>query len=309
MKQPAFYVWLFLFCSMRELFILFELIKKGKQLFIQEKTMNEVKEMNRLTKSWLNLILLMMTLVINGLGAFGFFNGLSQKVVSDMYLTLITPAPFTFSIWSVIYTLLIISVVVMIVKNKDDYYGRAIDRISVLFWLSCGLNIIWIICFSYTQIGLSAVFIFAFAITLTLIVKEIGAIQTKQHWLLPAAFGMYAGWLFIATVVNIAAWLVKVEWAGFGIAPEIWSAIVLVVAVGLTVMVLLTTKNAIFPIPIAWGFYGIYQFLISPTGFQGKYSLLPMAALLGILALIGMAGFQFYRNQFRLMPEPSAKER
>ncbi|MBC3887360.1 hypothetical protein GH810_03430 [Acetobacterium paludosum] len=92
--------------------------------------------MNRLTKSWIGLILLMSTLVINGLGAFRFFNGLSQKDLSDRYMTLITPAPSTFSIWGLIYTLLIAAAVVMIVKNKDPYFGKAIDGISYLFWLS-----------------------------------------------------------------------------------------------------------------------------------------------------------------------------
>jgi len=41
------------------------------------------------------------------------------------------------------------------------------------------------------------------------------------QWLLPAAFGMYTGWLLIATVVNIASWLVSVNWQGFGIAAEV----------------------------------------------------------------------------------------
>lgn len=265
--------------------------------------------LNRLTKAWINLILLVITLVVNGLGAFGVFNGLSQKAVSDMYLTLITPAPSTFSIWGVIYTLLIISMVVMIIKNKDDYYGSAIDKISFLFWLSCGLNIIWIICFSYTQIGLSTLFIFAFVITLTFIVKQIGKIQTKQHWLLPAAFGMYTGWLFIATVINTAAWFVKLQLDVFSKSPEIWSVIILVVAVGLTVMVVFNTKNAMFPMPIAWGYFGIYQFLMAPTGFKGEYYFLPIIALLGIVFLITLAGIQFYRNQYRLMSDPSMKER
>ena len=121
--------------------------------------------MNRLTKAWISLVLLASTLVINGLGAFGLFNGLSQKAVSDRYMTLITPAPFTFSIWSVIYALLISAMVVMIIKNNDDYYGGAIDRIAYLFWLSCALNMLWIISFSYTWIGLSVVLIFTFAVT------------------------------------------------------------------------------------------------------------------------------------------------
>ncbi|PTQ81404.1 hypothetical protein C8U37_1221 [Trichococcus patagoniensis] len=80
------------------------------------------------TKSWINAILLIFTLIVNGMGAFGVINGLSQKEVSDMYPTLITPAPSTFSIWSIIYTFLIISIIVMIFKNQDSYYERAIDE-------------------------------------------------------------------------------------------------------------------------------------------------------------------------------------
>ncbi len=268
-----------------------------------------MEKMKRSTKAWVNLILLALTLVVNGLGAFGVINGLSQKEISDMYQTLITPAPSTFSVWSVIYTLLIISLLVMIVKKDDDYYGAAIDRITPLFWLSCVLNIIWIVLFSFLQIGLSTVFILAFAITLSLIVKQIGTLQTKKRWLLPAAFGMYSGWLLIATVVNVAAWLVKIGWNGFGISPEIWSIIILIVAVGLTLVVVFNTKNAVIPLPIAWGYYGIYQFLKAPEGFAGLYTVLPLFTIIGLVLLIGIAGIQFYRNQYSLMLDPSVDER
>ena len=57
----------------------------------------------------------------------------------------------------------------------------------------------------------------------------------------------------------------------------------LAAAVGLTVMVVCNTKKAIFPMPIV--------------------------ALLGIVFLIAQAGIQFYRNQYRLMSDPSVKER
>ncbi len=260
------------------------------------------------TKSWINRVLLVLTLIVNAMGAIGVINGLSQKEISDMYQTLITPAPSTFSIWSVIYTFLIISIIVMIIKNKDSYYGRAIDEISSLFWLSCALNIVWIISFSYNLIGLSTIFIFAFLIVMVLIVERIGKIQTKNRFLLPITFGLYSGWLFIATVVNIAAWLVKIEWGGLGISAEIWASVILLVAVGLTLIVILKTKNAIFPLPIAWAYFGIYNFLLAPEGFQGKYSLLPNIALIGIVLLIGLAAIQFYKNKYMVMPKSTINE-
>ena len=259
--------------------------------------------MNRLTKSWIGLILLMSTLVINGLGAFGFFNGLSQKDLSDRYMTLITPAPSTFSIWGLIYTLLIAAAVVMIVKNIDPYFEKAIDGISYLFWLSSILNMLWIVCFSYTLIAVSAIVILAFAITLSLLILQLGKIQTGKQWLLPAAFGMYTGWLLIATVVNISSWLVSVNWQGFGIQAEYWGIIILIVAVVITVGVTWITKNAILPVPVAWGYFGIYQSLMGPDGFQGAYPSLAMTALVGIVLLVVMTGIQFYFNRFRLMPE------
>lgn len=258
--------------------------------------------MNRLTKSWIGLILLIGTLVVNSFGAFGFFNGLSQRDLSDRYMTLITPAPSTFSIWSLIYALLIGAAVVMIIKNKDPYYGQAIDKISYLFWLTSGLNMLWIICFSYTLIGISALVILAFAITLTLLILQLSTIQMGKQWLLPAAFGMYTGWLLIATVVNISSWLVSINWQGFGLAAEYWGIIILMVAVAVTVVVTRVTKNAILPLPVAWGYFGIYQSLNAAEGFQGAYPSLAIAALVGIVLLLVMTGIQLYLNAFRLMP-------
>jgi hypothetical protein len=98
-------------------------------------------------KAWINGLFFAVTLVINTLGALGLINGLSQKEISDMYITLITPSPSTFSIWSVIYSLLIISVIVMIVKKDTPYYKKVVNQISTLFRISCILNIAWIIAF------------------------------------------------------------------------------------------------------------------------------------------------------------------
>ncbi len=161
--------------------------------------------MDSTKKAWLNGFFLLATLAVNALGATGMINGLTQKQISDMYVTIITPSPATFSIWSVIYSLLIISVIVMIVKKDDSYYRRAVEQITVLFIISCLFNMAWIVTFSYVQIELSVLFIFGFVITLALICQRLLQIQDGKRWLLPLTFGIYTGWLFIATVVNI--WL------------------------------------------------------------------------------------------------------
>lgn len=258
--------------------------------------------MDRTKKAWINGLFFVVTLVINALGAIGLINGLSQKQISDMYVTLITPSPSTFSIWSVIYSLLLISVIVMIVKKDDPYYQRAVDRITVLFRISCILNITWIVAFSYVQIELSVIFILGFVITLYLICQKLVKIQDGKRWLLPLSFGIYTGWLFIATVVNIAAALVKLKWNGFGIADDIWAIIIIITAVLLVILVLSKIRNAAFPLPVAWAYFGIYQFLNAPEGFKGEFGLLQTIALAGMAVLIGVAAIQFYLNHFLLLP-------
>lgn len=257
--------------------------------------------MNRRKKAWINGFFLIITLVVNGLGAAGVINGLSQKEISDRYVTLITPSPSTFSIWSVIYILLITSLLVMIFKKRDDYYQKAIDEITLLFRVSCVFNIVWIVTFSFLLIELSSLFIFGFLITLSLIGIKLRKIHIKNRVLLPLTFGLYTGWLMIATVVNISAALVKIEWDGFGIAHEILAVITLVIAIILVFLVLQSNKNAVFPLPIAWAYFGIYQFLKAPEGFDGAYGLLQIVCLGGVVVLIGIAAIQLYKNQFSLL--------
>lgn len=258
--------------------------------------------MDRTKKAWINIILLAVTLGINTLGAIGLINGLSQKQISDMYLTLITPSPATFSIWSVIYSFLIISIIVMIVKKNDPYYQNTVDQISTLFWISCAFNIAWIISFSFVLVELSTLFIIGFVITLSLLCQRLLKLQEKKRWLLPLSFGLYTGWLFIATVVNIAASLVKLKWNGFGIAEQVWAIIILIIAVLLAIAVQLKNRSAAFPLPIAWAYFGIYQFLKAPEGFDGQFGFLQVTSLIGMAVLIGAAAIQLYRNQFSLLP-------
>lgn len=259
--------------------------------------------MTKTKNVWINGVLFVITLAVNALGSAGMISGLSQKDISDMYITLITPAPSTFSIWSVIYILLLISIILMIVKKDDPYYQKAIDEISGLFRISCLLNIAWIVIFSFLLIELSTLFILGFVITLAMICTRLKRISERKHFLLPLTFGLYTGWLFIATVVNVAASLVKLDWGGFGISPEIWSIITLVIAIILVLLVTLNLRNAIFPLPIAWAFFGIYRFLIAPEGFKGQYELLQTVTLVGMVILILISVFQFYRNKFSLLSD------
>ncbi len=261
--------------------------------------------MYHVKKAWISLGFLAVTLIVNTLGALGYINGLSQKEISDRYITLITPGPSTFSIWGIIYALLILSVIVMLSKKDDSYVQKVVNEISLLFWISCLMNIAWIVSFSYVQLEVSVLFITGLAISLSLICMKLLRLQETKRTLFPLTFGFYTGWLFIATVVNIAATLVKIKWDGFGLAQDVWAIIMLIVAGTLVILVQLINKNAAFGLPVAWAFFGIYQFLSSPLGFNNEFRLLQVIALVGMTVLIGASAIQFYRNGFGIIPENS----
>lgn len=251
-------------------------------------------------KVGINALFFIATLIVNFLGGSGYINGTTQSEVSNEYFTLITPSGTTFSIWGLIYGLVALSLIVMYWKRNEDYYQAAIDRITPLFIVSSILNMAWIVLFSFVQVALSTLVIFIYVIVLALICMRLLDIHDGDHFLLPLTFGLYTGWLMIATVVNVATTLVKSGWEGFGIADNAWAFIILIIAALLVMFVTYRTGNAVLPLPVAWAYYGIYQNLMNAH--DGNFRLLEITAIVGMVVLIGMTAIQFYRNRYGVLP-------
>ncbi len=240
--------------------------------------------MKNKTKSWISLLAFISVLAVNYLSVTGLFNNLTQKDVSEMFPTLITPATFAFSIWGVIYLLVFISLGMMIFRNKEKEYDEVIQSITYLFWISCLANILWNISFLYLNLPLSTLFILLLLVSLTEIIRKLKNIDLLPKILLPLTFGMYAGWVLIATVVNIAATLVQAKWMGFGLDPQTWTNIILGVSLVIVFFISIRTKNMILVFPVIWAYFAIYK--------EHTH----MVALIGIFVLIGIGVFQFFQN-------------
>lgn len=259
--------------------------------------------MKATAKSWLNLGLYLLTLAINTLGAIGIINGMSQRAISDAYPTLITPSTSTFSIWGVIYALLLISLVFMIITNKDERTTKLINKISVPFWVSCGANILWIITFSYEWIGISTLLILAYAVSLAILVGRLNTPDGIGQKVNALAFGVYLGWLIIASVVNVAALLVQVKWDGFGLAAGTWALIILIVALLLTCLIQLRLRNAAITLPLAWAYFGIWQQHRAQGIFAGQYPAIVAATIIIGVIYVLIAVYIFIQNGRCLLPK------
>lgn len=250
-----------------------------------------------------NLVVFFAVLGINYLGSSGFFNDMGQAAVSEKYKTLITPNGFAFSIWGVIYSLLLATLIYFFFQRNDPAMAELIRLTSGLFIVSSLFNMGWIVAFSYEKLGISTVFIFGMLLSLMVIIERIylnrGAFPTT---LAGTAFTLYASWVFIATILNVALLLVQKEWDGFGISNSIWTIVILFIAIVFVLFYLSLYQNAVFPIAVAWAFFGIYS-----SYSQGKITADLTSAIQGVL-IFGMATFvflaifTFVRNGIAIFP-------
>jgi tryptophan-rich sensory protein len=113
--------------------------------------------------------------------ATGLIGGKTTAQVSDAYPTLVTPAGYVFSIWSVIYVLL---GVFAIAQALPRGYARVYrEKIGWLFVLSCIFNIAWLFLWQFELLPASVVVMFLLLSTIILIYTrlEIGR-STVKPW-------------------------------------------------------------------------------------------------------------------------------
>lgn len=243
-----------------------------------------------------NLIAFFGTIIINGLANALPLNGKGTGDLSDSYPNLFVPAGLTFSIWGVIYLLLAIYSFYQAgsLFKKEVSPGSYLEQIGPLFIISSAANIAWIFFWHWELVLLSLIAMLVIlgsllAIYLRLkIGRDEGKTRsTKEKWAVEVPFSVYLGWITVATIANVVALAVDYEWSGWGISEEIWTIIVIVVALIITALIQFTREDIAYSAVISWALLGIYIKRTDP-----EYTAAPSVAttaLIGtILVLIGI---------------------
>jgi hypothetical protein len=170
-------------------------------------------------------------------------------MISDQYPTLVTPAGYAFTIWSLIYFgMIVFSIYQALPKNAERFRG-----IRSLYILNCAANCAWIFFWHQEQILLCLFVILLLLATLLLINIKIGTAQTNgEFWLVKAPFGIYFGWVTVAAMVNLTVALkfLNVEMSDAAAVSLGCTFIVLAAVFGVLVRVKLA--NYLYPLAIAW---------------------------------------------------------
>lgn len=187
------------------------------------------------TLSIANIFALIVTIVLNYLSNTGIFNGNTMSTVSAAYQNLFTPAGYAFSIWGLIYLGLAAFVIYhAVISFKSDRENNVVLKVGWWFVISCIANCAWIFAWLYNYTGLSVIIMVILLFSLVMIIlrtrMELDDLPIKQIAFVWWPFSLYAGWITVALVANISAWLTKINWDGFGISSTTWTIIMIIVA-------------------------------------------------------------------------------
>lgn len=210
-----------------------------------------------------NGIALVSTIIINYLSNIGAINNTTIGKVSNYLNSLFTPAGYAFAIWGFIYLLLLGFIFYqgrsLFVKVRDDEF---VLRIGWWFVISCVANSVWVFLWIYGYTGLSCVLIFIVLFSLLKIVMN----NAMELWDAPISvivflwwpFVFYSGWITVASIANVASFLTKIGWEGFGMSAEAWTIFMIIVAMMINLVVTWARNMREFALVGAWALIAIF---------------------------------------------------
>lgn len=206
-----------------------------------------------------NVLAVLAVLLVNGLANALPLNGQTTGEISDRFQVYFVPAGYVFSIWGLIYLGLVAFAVFQALPAQRE--NPRLRRVGYLFAGSCAANIAWIFLWHYEQFFLTLVAMFALLSLLIAIYLRLGigrvAVPASERWCVQVPFSLYLGWITVATIANVTSFLDYIGWSGWGIGPQAWAVIMLVIAAALACVVALTRRDVAYLLVLMWAFAGI----------------------------------------------------
>lgn len=205
-----------------------------------------------------NILTLIFALVANFLVGAQILVLPAINEISDKYATLLTPASYAFSIWSIIYVFLVIFV---IYQARDLFRPKANNslpqRIGPFFIIASIANGLWTFVFVNEWIVASVGILLILTVSLYILIFKLKialhdapvSVVVCVWWPLL----LYAGWVTVATIVNSASWLQSVDIA---ISPFAACAVLAILG-GLLIALLIERNVRELLIASAWGIAAI----------------------------------------------------
>ncbi len=210
-------------------------------------------------RAYINIGALAVVLLMNFLSNALPLNNMTQQELSAINPVLITPAPYVFSIWGLIYIGLIAFIVYQALPRYRE--NPVVKAVGIWFAVSCVFNVLWLFLWHYQQIGWSFIAILLLLATLVVIYLRLGAVTAEKNIydrvLVKYPFSLYLGWLSAATIVNLNVWLFSIGWLGTGAGAVFFTMLMLIIAALLALAVFYLRQDYIYTAVFVWALIGI----------------------------------------------------
>lgn len=216
-----------------------------------------------------------------------------QDGALDADASYLAPARPAFSIWTAIYVGLLAYTVWQALPGQ-----RSRERQRALGWLIAGtmaLNGLWLVA---AQFGTLPLTVLAIIVLLSLlgVTFHRTVIEPAEGWadrlLVDGVTGLHLGWVTLATVANITAWLTSIGPPEWDDAANLWGVLVLIAVAVIGLGIEAASGWRIAPaLALAWGLTWLAVGRLSGEPASGPIGVaaLVVAALLLVVAVVGTA--------------------
>lgn len=191
-------------------------------------------------------------------------NGNTMASLSAKYANLFTPANYAFAIWGLIYlSLLTFAVYHIIQAFKKNGNTEFLMQSGYWYFIANMANALWVVVWLFELTGLSVIIMLIILFSLIQIILKTNmqkwntSTKTKVFNWFP--INIYSGWITVATIANITAYLSKTGWNGGFLSENIWTIIMIIAATLINLAVLFKRNMPAFALVAIWSFLAINQ--------------------------------------------------
>jgi hypothetical protein len=239
----------------------------------------------------LNFVFFFIMVIMNGLANGLPINGKTTGELSNNYPNLFVPAGITFSIWAVIYSLLLCFCIYQIKslfsKKPEPHLALILNAIGFLFIINATFNALWILAWHYEILSLSLIIMIGILVSLVKINTNLIEVQPYLHgwvrFIVKASFGAYLGWICIATIANVTAILVANGILLDGISGQSWASIMILTGSFIAFLLTIKLRNSYLAFAVIWALTGI---IIARNQDIIYYKYIVYSAGLGIIIML-----------------------
>ncbi|MBK6917716.1 MAG: hypothetical protein IPH07_09975 [Deltaproteobacteria bacterium] len=178
--------------------------------------------------------------------------------VSRRYQNLFTPAPYAFAIWGLIYGAFLVHCVVALLPSRRSMV--IYDRLAWPLMIGNVVAALWVAVFRHEWMIASVVLIAVALVSAVVMLRRASAAVEagKARFAITIPFALFAGWICVATIADVAATLVAFGWHGGPLRPAQWTAVMLAAATGIGLALGVGFRQFLVPAVVAWAAAAIW---------------------------------------------------